>query len=91
MGVISLNSSRTLLLFCVTLGLLSAIIQVLSILSWDGVNQEFVAIIHSPGIHVAYICITAFVAAFNVMVLFSLRGIEDAYYMDSSHLAESEF
>lgn len=91
MAFLALDSVRSLLLLCIILSLLSVVFQVLSLLSWDGVSQEFVAVIHSTAIHIAYICVVALLAILNVVCLFSLRGVDDVYYMNGAQHEVSDF
>jgi len=84
MAAVSLESCRILLFVCIALGVLSTAAQILSLLSWNDVDPEFMEIIHSTGIHIAYIVICLLTLVFNSVILVALKDIDSIYRMDEA-------
>jgi hypothetical protein len=83
MTLLSLGSIRVLLFICVVLGVLSTVFQVLSLLTWDDAEPEFVDIIHSSAVHISYTGVTGLTVIFNIIAIIALKGIESVYYVDN--------
>lgn len=75
----SIQYSRYLLGFCLTLAILQSVFQVLSYLPWDNADEEFVYIIHSKGIQIAYIVSSAAITSLTAAVLILTRNVQNIY------------
>ena len=75
----SIQYSRYLLGLCITLAMIQSVFQVLSYLPWDNADEEFVYVIHSRAIQIAYIVSSAAITATIAAVLILTRNIQNLY------------
>lgn len=81
----SIQYTRYILAISLTLAILQSVFQVLSYLPWDGADEEFVYIIHSREIQIAYIVSSAAISALVAATLILTRNIQNIYELEQQN------